>query len=148
MGIIPVAKVMNSTDPYAPVRAQITKPIRYVENVYGVDIRHDPNKRDLRVEAALLPQQYGRDPLINGSLPYNTSPRLRRTPLQQMIPRDTRVPQSILKEALAQSGPFYLRRWQIWDNAPFLPSTGDVALDPRYGSDTRRFTSSFKSRGA
>lgn len=141
-------KVANPIDPYAPIRAQITKPVKLLENVFGRDLRTDPKDRDLKVEASLKPQQFGRDQMNLGSLPYATSPRLKRIPLDRIVPADTRIPQGEWNEALARSGPFCDRSFQIWDYAPFLPSRGDVALDPRYsGNRMRQFTRSYRTRG-
>lgn len=79
-----------------------------------------------------------------GQLPYSTTPKAYGTPGLQMIPQSTRIDAVCFREALDNSGPFYLRHWQIWDNAPFLPSGGDVSLDPKYHSmQTKGFTSSY-----
>jgi hypothetical protein len=142
------SKLVNPTDPYAPVRAQVSKPLRVVENVFGPSLRADPKNQNQDVSDALKPQSFGRDKLNMGSLPYSTAPRLRRTPLQQLVPINTRVPPGEWKEAIARAGPFYYRYWPIWDTMPFLPSRGDVSLDPRYVvSQSRRVTTSSKSKG-
>ena len=80
---------------------------------------------------------------FTGQLPYATTPRSYMNPGMQMIPETTRVSKVCFNEALENSGPFYLRRWQIWDYAPFLPSIGDVTKDPRYGIQTKGFTTEY-----
>jgi hypothetical protein len=125
-------------------QAIVQKPIKYIENVWGQDIRMDKNKRNFETEMSFWPK-FGRDPLITGALPYTTSPRLRKNPVDRMMPVDTRVSRSCWREALAQAGPHYLRHWPIWDSLPFAPSSGDVTKDPRYGVDTRRFTKPYRS---
>lgn len=121
------------------VQAIVQKPIKYMENVWGQDIRHDKNKRDFETEMSFWPK-FGRDRLVTGSLPYTTSPRLRKNPFDRMMPTDTRISKVCWNEALNQAGPHYLRYWPIFDHVPFAPSSGDVTKDPRYGMDTRRFT--------
>jgi len=130
---------MPSNDPFA-VQSIVEKPIKYIQNYWGQEIRGDKSSKNYDVEQSFLPKYFGRERMIQGSLPKSTAPRLYNNPNDRMIPVDTRVSASCWNEALAQSGPFYLRRWQIWDNAPYLPSNGDVSLDPRYGADTRKFT--------
>lgn len=78
-----------------------------------------------------------------GQLPYATTPKTWVNPMIQMIPEQTRVSRVCFNEALDNSGPFYLRQWQIWDYAPFLPSAGDVTQDPRYGIQTKGFTTEY-----
>ena len=128
------------------VNAVIDKPIKYLENVWGQAIRRDPRARNIETEMSFYPK-FGTDALNSGQLPYATLPRsIKKVTSERMIPLDTRMEcsRSCWNEALAQSGPFYLRHWQIWDNAPFKPSSGDVSIDPRYGANTRQFTKSFK----
>ncbi len=145
---LPTVKVRNPTNPYAPVRAQIEKPVKIIENVFGTNIRADPRGRDREVADSFRQKTFGRDRMMTGSLPFATSPRLKRTPLQRMVPMDTHVPFGELNEAVARAGPFYLRRWQIWDNAPFLPNTGDVSLDPRYSANQMKTrTTILKTKG-
>lgn len=85
-----------------------------------------------------------RDPYV-GALPYSTTPKTYVDPMIRMVPEPTRVDSVCFKEALERSGPFYLRHWQIWDNAPFLPSNGDVAIDPRYlSAQTKGFTTEYQ----
>lgn len=127
----------NPVDPYAPLRAQISKPLKIVENVFGPAVRIDPKGRDDGVAASLKPQTFGRTQMNTGSLPYSTTPRLRNPPLDRPVPVDTRVPQGEWNEAVARAGPFYARHWQIWEHAPYLPSRGDVSLDPRYINQPR-----------
>lgn len=79
-----------------------------------------------------------------GSLPYRTTPRSWEHKGIQMIPETTRVSKVCFNDAVENSGPWYLRHWQIWDNAPFLPSMGDVSKDPRYGMQTKGFTTEYK----
>lgn len=78
-----------------------------------------------------------------GQLPYATSPKTWVNPGIQMIPEQTRVSRVCFYEALDNSGPFYLRQWPIWDYMPFLPSIGDVTKDPRYGIQTKGFTTEY-----
>lgn len=145
---LPPVRVANPTDPYAPVRAQVEKPVKIIENVFGTDFRADPHGRNSNVADSFKQKTFGRDRMMTGSLPYATSPRLKRTPLERMVPMDTHVPFGELKEALSRAGPFYLRRWQIWDNAPFLPSNGDVSLDPRYSANQMKHsTTILRTRG-
>ncbi len=141
-------QLRNPIDPYAPIRAQVEKPIKVIENIFGKDIRVDPRNKNEDVAASFKHRSFGQDRMMTGSLPYATSPRLKRAPLQRMVPMDTRVPRGEWNEALARAGPFYYRHWQIWDNAPFLPSNGDLALDPRYNSNQMRpSTTTLKTRG-
>ena len=138
----------NPSDPYAPIRAQVEKPIKLIENVFGKDIRVDPKNIDQDVAASFKRESFGRDRMLTGSLPYATPPRLKREPLQRMVPMDTRVPRGEWNEALARAGPFYYRHWQIWDYAPYVPSNGDVTLDPRYTSNPIRTSmTTLKTRG-
>lgn len=78
-----------------------------------------------------------------GQLPYATTPKSYVNPMLQMIPEQTRTSRVCFNEALENSGPWYLRHWQIWDYAPFLPSMGDVTKDPRYGIQTKGFTTDY-----
>jgi len=79
-----------------------------------------------------------------GQLPYRTTPRSWEHKGNQMIPEPTRVSKVCFNDALENSGPWYLRHWQIWENAPFLPSIGDISKDPRYGMQTKGFTTEYK----
>jgi hypothetical protein len=79
-----------------------------------------------------------------GQLPYSTTPRTYENPMLQMIPEPTRVSRVCFNDALEKSGPWYLRSWQPWENAPFLPSVGDVTKDPRFGEQTKGFTTEYK----
>ncbi len=145
---LPTVQVKNATDPYAPIRAQVEKPVKIIENVFGTDIRADPRGRNRDVADSFKQKTFGRDRMMTGSLPYATSPRLKKTPLERLVPMNTHVPYGELNEALSRAGPFYLRRWQIWDNAPFLPSRGDVSLDPRFApNQLKRSTTILKTRG-
>jgi hypothetical protein len=84
------------------------------------------------------------DPFV-GQLPYMTTAKTYVNPMIQLIPQSTQINRVCFNEALANSGPFYLRHWQIWDNAPFLPSNGDVTLDPKYMSaQTKGFTAEYQ----
>lgn len=83
---------------------------------------------------------------FEGQLPYRTTPRSwenRPTPTQ-MVPEVTQVSKVCFNEALDNSGPWYLRHWPLWENAPFLPSIGDVSKDPRYAIQTKGFTTEYK----
>lgn len=80
---------------------------------------------------------------FTGQLPYHTTPKTWENPQLYMIPETTRVSNVCFNDALYKSGPWYLRHWQIWDNAPFLPSSGDVTKDPRYGMQTKSFTTEY-----
>lgn len=132
------------------VQAVVQKPVKYIENVWGQAIRTDPRNKSYQVQQSFLPQTYGKERMNTGSLPFNTSPKLRRQVTDRMIPEGTKMmwSRSCWNECLNNAGPWYLRHWQIWDYAPFLPTNGDVSLDPRYGMDTKKFTESYKvSRG-
>lgn len=128
------------------VQAVLQKPIKYLENVWGQDIHYDIKDKNVDKEMSFWPK-FGRDRLNTGSLPYYTSPKLKRTPFERIIPIDTRISRPCWNETLAQSGPFYLRYWQIWDNASILPTTGDISKDPRYGENTRQFTKPYRTSG-
>lgn len=80
----------------------------------------------------------------SSQLPYRTTPKTYIQPEYQMIPESTRMSRVCFNEALDKSGPFYLRQWPIWDNAPFLPSVGDVTKDPRYGMQTKSFLTEYR----
>jgi hypothetical protein len=123
------------------VQALVQKPVKYIENYWGQALRTDPRNKNFDLEMSFWPK-FGRDQMNLGSLPYSTAPRLLKRPLDRMLPTFTALECSkpCWNEALAQSGPWYLRHWQIWDNAPFLPTNGDVTKDPRYGVNTRQFT--------
>ena len=76
---------------------------------------------------------------VSGQLPYLTTPRLFNAPGRRMIPESTRDVEHRIRfnQKVDEAGPFYLRHWQIFDNAPFLPSSGDVTKDPRYSIMTK-----------
>lgn len=85
-----------------------------------------------------------------GQLPYQTSTRTRENSNVQLIPESTKGHdiKVCFNDALDKSGPFYLRHWQIWDSAPFLPSFGDVTKDPtRTMQQTKGFTTEYKKIG-
>lgn len=130
------------------VQALIQKPIKYVENLWGQSIRVDKSKVDFDTEMSFWPK-FGKDRLNMGSLPYTTSPRLKKNIADRIIPVDTQLgcSRACTNEALAQAGPWYLRHWQIWDYAPFKPTSGDVTRDPRYGVNTRQFTKPYRTSG-
>lgn len=140
----------NGRQDMAQIQAVIQKPIKYIENYYGQDIRMDPRNRNYDVEMSFWPT-FGRERMNVGALPYSTAPRLRRQPTDRMMPMDTksRFSRACWNECLNSAGPYYLRHWQIWDYAPFLPSRGDVSIDPRYtGVTTKSFTEPYLlSRG-
>ena len=121
------------------------KPIKYLENFYGQAIRVDSGNKNRDVEDSFYPK-FGKDKMNMQQLPNTTSPRLRNTPLNRMIPQDTRVSRTCQNEAIAQAGPFYLRHFPIWENAFMLPSSGDLSKDPRYGASTKKFTTSVTTR--
>ncbi len=81
---------------------------------------------------------------FSAQLPYNTTPKTYTPPTHQMIPQTTRFDKVCFNEALDKAGPHYLRHWQIFDNAPFLPSNGDLSKDPRYGQQTKNFLTSYR----
>jgi hypothetical protein len=95
-------------------------------------------KADLR----LPNRQTGNFP-YEGQLPYSTTPKEYPRIPYMAIPENTQISKVCFNEALDNSGPWYLRSWQIWDNAPFLPSNGDVTKDPRYGIQTKGFTTEY-----
>ena|SRR5947209_2721856 len=82
----------------------------------------------------------------NDQMPYVTTGRRIDPMNNKLVPESTREGDLTVQfnEAVDNSGPFYLRHWQIWDNAPFLPSAGDVSQDPRYGIQTKGFTAEYK----
>ena len=129
------------------VQALVQKPIKYIENYWGQELRRQ-KQTDLENEMSFWPK-FGKDRLNMGSLPYTTSPRLKKNISDRIIPMDTQLgcSKACWNEALAQAGPWYLRHWQIWDNAPIKPSAGDLSKDPRYGVQTRQFTKPYKSNG-
>lgn len=145
-----IEKGSNGLQDMAQVQAIIQKPVKYVENYYGQDIRFDPRKRNFDVEMSFWPK-FGTDRMNVGALPYSTAPRLRRRPIERLMPIDTktRFSRACWNECVNNAGPYYLRYWQIWDYAPFLPSRGDVSIDPRYtGLTTKTFTEPYRlSRG-
>lgn len=128
------------------VQAIVQKPVKYLENMWGQELRTDKRNKDKDVEDSFTPK-YGQDRMVTGSLPFATSPRLYNNKNDRMIAVDTRISRACFNDCIAQAGPFYLRHWQIWDTAPFKPSTGDVTKDPRYGENTRQFTMPFRKNG-
>jgi hypothetical protein len=130
------------------VQAVVQKPVKYVENFYGQNLRADRRERDMDVELSFWPT-FGTDRMNVGALPYATAPRLRRHPTDRFMPMDTktRFSRACWNECVNSAGPHYLRYWQVWDYAPFLPSRGNVAIDPRYtGMPTKSYTAPFKVR--
>lgn len=136
----------NGFQDMSQVQAVVQKPVKYLENVFGQDIRTDARMRNYDVEASFFPKQFGTDRMNVGALPYATAPRLKRKPTDRMVPIDTksRFSRVCWNDCIDNAGPHYLRWWQIWDYAPFLPTNGDIALDPRYGLDTKKFTEPYK----
>jgi len=128
------------------VQAVVQKPIKYVENYWGQAIRTDPRNKNYDIEASFGPKQFGVARMNEGSLPFTTSPRLRKQTGERMMPEGTKFlwSRSCWNECVNSAGPWYYRHWQIWDYAPFLPTSGNVSLDPRYGANTRQFTEPFK----
>lgn len=125
------------------IQAITSEPVRYLEDVWGQDIRADKKNRDNDTSTDL---RFGkRDQRFNASssLPYQTSPRSFETPDTQIIAENTRVNRVCLNDQYIADGPAYLRSFQIWDNAPIKPSVGDVTKDPRYGMITKSFTSRY-----
>lgn len=116
------------------------------DNTFSDLLQADMKKRNMDVENKFRNIQQGtkRSTVpFSAQLPYNTTPRARGFS-QRMIPESTRVSRVCFNEALENSGPFYLRHWPIWENAPFLPSVGDVSKDPRYGMQTKGFTTAYR----
>lgn len=83
-----------------------------------------------------------------GQLPMHTTPRLCKfNQMESRIePETTRgvSPRCSFNERVEAQGPFYLRHWQIFDNAPFLPSEGDVTKDPRYSVMTKGHSADYR----
>jgi hypothetical protein len=79
----------------------------------------------------------------SGQLPYRSTKSF-VNPGTRMIPESTRSSRVCFNDALANSGPWYLRQWPIWDHLPFLPSVGDVTKDPRYAVQTKGFTTEYR----
>lgn len=127
------------------VHAIIEKPVKYIENYWGQEIRVDRGKVDVEKEMEWWPK-FGHDRMNVGSLPYTTSPRYRRNMSNRMISEDTRLTfsRACWNECLNQSGPWYNRYWQIWDYVPFVPSYGDITKDPKIGIYTKSFTESYR----
>src|SRR6478609_2746692 len=127
-------------------QAVIQKPIKYIEDYYGQAMRVDHTKVNLDWEMENWPK-FGKDRMNSGSLPYTASPRYRRNMSDRMIPEDTKMSwsRSCWNECLNQAGPWYLRHWQIFDYAPFVPTLGDIVADPRYGTVyTKKTTQTYK----
>lgn len=85
-----------------------------------------------------------RDPFC-GSLPFATTPKVHKNPDFRMVPATTRsktIHTDFAKMSEAR-GPLYQQQWPVFDNVPFLPSRGDVALDPRYGVQTKGFSTAY-----
>ena len=144
----PLTERPNFVSAEEGVHAIYQKPVQHVENFFGQAHTVELSKRNMDFDQ-LGKYKYAhggiRDKGFQGQLPYLTSPRLYNTGVQErMIPEDTRVSKVCFNEALEKSGPWYMRYWQIWDYAPFLPSIGDVTKDPRYGQQTRGFTTEYK----
>ena len=76
---------------------------------------------------------------FSGSLPFATTPKTRDSPSFRLVPVSTRSPnvRTEFEHDTQARGPWYMQQWPIWDNLQFLPSRGDVALDPRYGTQTK-----------
>jgi len=132
---------MSSKQDQTQVQAVFQKPIKFIENYWGQDVRADPRNRNYDVEMSFWPR-FGRDRMNVGSLPYTTSPKMLRNPVDRMMSEPTKMgfSRACFNECVNRSGPWYLRHWQIWDYAPLPPTNGDVSKDPRYGMDTRQFT--------
>ena len=127
-------------------QAVIQKPVKYIENYYGQAMRVDRTKVNMELEMANWPK-FGQERMNTGSLPYTGSPRYRKNLSDRLIPEDTKMmwSRSCWNECLNQAGPWYLRHWQIWDYAPFVPTAGNVVTDPKYGGiNTKEFTKSYK----
>ena len=80
-----------------------------------------------------------------GALPQLTTPKEHRNPGFRMIPTSTRTAttHTDFARSVEAQGPMYLRQWPSWDSVPFLPSRGDVSLDPRYGMETKGSTTTY-----
>lgn len=135
----------GSLQDMSQVQAVIQKPVKFIENVWGQDVKVDPRKRNFDVEMSFWPK-FGRDRMNVGAFPYAGAPRMRKKVHERMIPESTKLTYSraCFNECVNAAGPNYLRYWQIWDYAPFLPTNGNIALDPRYGMDTKRFTQPYR----
>ena len=133
------------------VQAVIQKPIKFVENIWGQDVRADPRGKNYDVAASFYPKSFGRERMNTGALPYSGGPRMRKKNPERLTPESTKLnySRSCFNECLNASGPNYYRWWQIFDYAPFVPSNGNLAIDPRRTAmDTKKFTEPYKlSRG-
>lgn len=118
----------------------VQKPVKYIENVYGRDIRSDKSKKNYDVESSFQTTSFGKDRMIQGSLPFATSPRLKRNVTDRNLPVNTTISRVCFNDCLNEGGRFHDRYWVDWNNHAFLPTTGDVTKDPRYGENTRSFT--------
>jgi hypothetical protein len=131
------------------VHAIFQKSVQHPENVFGQAPSEQFRSRTVNFDQ-LGSYQYDSQKInksrgFSGQLPMATSPKLYGGDVQdRMIPEETRVSKVCFNEALENSGPWYLRHFQIWDYAPLLPSIGDVTKDPRYGQQTRGFTTEYK----
>jgi hypothetical protein len=65
---------------------------------------------------------------MTNELPFNTSTRSFETPINQLIPKNTRVSRVWTNEDL-NSCPFYERYWPLDGAKKVIP---DVSKDPRY----------------
>jgi hypothetical protein len=134
---------MTKRQDITQVQALVEKPIKYIENVWGQDVRVDPRNRNYDTERSLRSQWELYDRMNTGSLPYSSGPRLLKKEHERMISLSTKLNFSkvCFNKCVEDAGPSYLRYWQIWDSAPFIPSVGDVSIDPRYTQmDTKLFT--------
>ena len=117
-------------------------------NEFSADISSDFSNINYEADSQLRytkPDNKRDVPRYSTQLPYLTTPHMVSTSNQQMIPKVGQFSRICFNDALAKSGPFYLRSWQIWDNAPFLPSLGDVTKDPtRMAEQTKGFSTEYK----
>ncbi|RKP33268.1 hypothetical protein BJ085DRAFT_31414 [Dimargaris cristalligena] len=130
---------------YLPERA-IPVHNNFTSDEFGSPQIADYGKRNFDTEQAFrdtAPSSQSGVRQFSGQLPYATTPRSFENPMTKIIPQPTKMGKVCFNDALDKAGPFYLRQWQIWENAPFIPSLGDVTKDPRYAIQTKGFTTEY-----
>ena len=136
-----------SQDAGSPVKVIHQKTIKYMENMWGQEVRPDYKKKDYEREYNMHPRNFSniRDPMLSGSLPYATTPRLYFNRNDRMLPTETRDSSIAKKMSLENSSPWYTHYWPVVETWPILPSRGDITQEPMYNQrHTRSFTKTYK----
>jgi len=123
------------------------KPVKYLENVWGQDVRMDPKNRSYDMSEFLKPKNFGgvRDTKVGGSMPFLTTPKLRFNRMDRMIPEETFVSSVCLKEELDNRGPWYNTYLPPVDLWPIKPTRGDITKEPKYIQDyTKRRVQNYR----